>query len=206
MLKRVFIVGTGGHSKQVIDAFLDNGIKIEGAFDDFRTGIFYRDITILGSFKDIDAIVPSGENLFITLGDNQVRKKLHFIFKDRYNFPNCIRPSAEIPKDTVILGEGNYIGSFCKLGEDSAIGNFNIINECSFIAHDTIIDDYNHLAPNSTICGSVIIGSENLIGAGAIILPKIRIGNNNKVGAGAVVIKDIKDNCVYVGNPAKKIK
>jgi sugar O-acyltransferase (sialic acid O-acetyltransferase NeuD family) len=205
MLKRVFIVGTGGFSKQVIDAFIDSGIKIAGAFDDFRTGIFYRDTRILGSFKDINTIVPNKENLFITLGDNHTRKELRLKLEN-YKFPNCIRPNAEIPKDTAILGEGNYIGSFCKLGEDSKIGNFNFINECTILAHDTIIGDYNHLAPNTSMGGNATIGSENLIGTGAIILPKIKIGNNNKIGAGAVVIKDTEDNSVYVGNPAKKIK
>jgi sugar O-acyltransferase (sialic acid O-acetyltransferase NeuD family) len=205
MLKRVFIVGTGGFSKQVIDAFLDSGIKVAGAFDDFRTGIFYRDTRILGSFKDIDFMVPKKENLFITLGDNHTRKELRMKLNG-YNFPNCIRPSAEIPNDTTILGEGNYIGSFCKLGEDSKIGNFNFINECTILAHDTLIGDYNHLAPNTSMGGNAVIGSENLIGTATIILPKIKIGNNNKIGAGAVVIKDTEDNSVYVGNPAKKIK
>lgn len=205
MLKRVFLIGTGGFSKQVIDAFIDSGIKVAGAFDDFRTGVFYRDTKILGSFKDIDAIVPKRENLFITLGDNHIRKEIRLKLNG-YHFPNCIRPSAEIPKNTAILGEGNYIGSFCKLGEDSIIGNFNFINECTILAHDTNIRDYNHLAPNTSMGGNATIGSGNLIGTNAIILPKVKIGNNNKIGAGAVVIKDINNDSVYVGNPAKQIK
>lgn len=42
-----------------------------------------------------------------------------------------------------------------------------------------------------------------MIGAGAVILGNITIGNNVSIGANAVVTKDIPDNCVAVGVPAK---
>lgn len=41
---------------------------------------------------------------------------------------------------------------------------------------------------------------------GAIVIGKIMIGNNVIIGAGAVVTKDIPDDCVVVGNPARIIK
>lgn len=40
---------------------------------------------------------------------------------------------------------------------------------------------------------------------GAIILPNVRIGNNCIIGAGSVVSKDIEENSVVCGNPAKNI-
>lgn len=44
------------------------------------------------------------------------------------------------------------------------------------------------------------------MGAGAIVLPGVTIGNNVVVAAGAVVTKDVPDNCVVAGVPAKVIK
>lgn len=44
------------------------------------------------------------------------------------------------------------------------------------------------------------------VGAGATILPGVTIGKNAVVGAGSVVTKDVPDNAVAVGNPAKIIK
>ncbi len=44
------------------------------------------------------------------------------------------------------------------------------------------------------------------IGAGAIILPGVTIGENAIVGAGSVVTKDVPNNTVWVGNPARQIK
>ena len=50
------------------------------------------------------------------------------------------------------------------------------------------------------------IGDNCWIGGGAIILPGVKIGKNSIIGSGAVVTKDIPDNVVAAGNPAKIIK
>ena len=49
----------------------------------------------------------------------------------------------------------------------------------------------------------VNIGNNVWIGAGAIILPGVSIGDNSVIGAGSVVTKDIPNNSIAVGNPAK---
>lgn len=50
------------------------------------------------------------------------------------------------------------------------------------------------------------IGHSCVIGGGARILPGVRVGNYCVVGAGAVVTKDVPDNTIVAGNPAKVIK
>ena len=54
--------------------------------------------------------------------------------------------------------------------------------------------------------GRPIIGNNVALGVGSIIIGKINIGNNVIVGAGSVVVKDVPDNVVVAGNPAKIIK
>ena len=49
----------------------------------------------------------------------------------------------------------------------------------------------------------VIIKNNVFIGANSVILPGVEIGNNVIIGAGSVVTKDIPDNSVFAGNPAK---
>lgn len=53
--------------------------------------------------------------------------------------------------------------------------------------------------------GRVDIGDDVFIGANSIILPNVKIGSKVIIGAGAVVTKDITDNSLAVGNPAKII-
>lgn len=50
------------------------------------------------------------------------------------------------------------------------------------------------------------IGDNVYIGAGAKILGPITVGNNSVIGAGAVVLKDVPENSIIVGIPAKVIK
>ncbi|OMH83896.1 putative acetyltransferase [Zancudomyces culisetae] len=52
----------------------------------------------------------------------------------------------------------------------------------------------------------VRIGNSVWIGGGAIILPGVTLGDNVIVGAGSVVTKDVPDNAIVGGNPAKIIK
>ncbi len=50
------------------------------------------------------------------------------------------------------------------------------------------------------------IGNNVSLGANVCIMGDIKIGNNVVIGAGSVVVKDVPDNCVVAGNPAKIIK
>ncbi|MCH5332154.1 MAG: serine acetyltransferase [Alistipes sp.] len=54
--------------------------------------------------------------------------------------------------------------------------------------------------------GRPTIGDNVALGANVTIIGKVHIGNNVIVGAGSVVVKDIPDNCVVAGNPARIIK
>ncbi len=56
-----------------------------------------------------------------------------------------------------------------------------------------------------TRVGLVNIGNNVFIGASCTILPNVKIGNNCIIGANATVTKDIPDNSVAVGNPARVI-
>lgn len=68
------------------------------------------------------------------------------------------------------------------------------------------------IGQNTTIGGKSgwyevpIIGDNVQISAGARILGPIRIGSNVIIGANAVVVKDVPDNCIVAGIPAKIIK
>jgi maltose O-acetyltransferase len=52
----------------------------------------------------------------------------------------------------------------------------------------------------------VSIGNDCWIGGNSVILPGVKIGNGCTIGAGSVVTKDLPDNTLAVGNPAKVIR
>ncbi|MGL6247912.1 MAG: acyltransferase [Culicoidibacterales bacterium] len=56
-----------------------------------------------------------------------------------------------------------------------------------------------------TKIGQIIIGDSVFIGANVVVLPNIKIGKNSIIGSGSVVTKNVPDNVVVAGNPAKFI-
>ncbi|MBQ9598477.1 MAG: sugar O-acetyltransferase, partial [Clostridia bacterium] len=70
----------------------------------------------------------------------------------------------------------------------------------------TLNHDLNPEKRQSLIPSPVKIGSNVWIGAGSTILPGVTIGDNSVIGAGSVVTKDIPENVVAVGSPARVIK
>ena len=77
--------------------------------------------------------------------------------------------------------------------------NVTLAPRVHILAHDGSTSRYL----NCTIVGLVEIGDNSFIGASSIILPGVKIGSNVIVGSNSVVTKDIPDNCVYTGNPAR---
>ena len=77
-------------------------------------------------------------------------------------------------------------------------------NDHNFNLEDVPIYDQGYGLPDEN--DSVVIKSGAWIGAGSIILKGVIIGKNSVVGAGSVVTKNIPENTVAVGIPAKVIK
>lgn len=86
------------------------------------------------------------------------------------------------------------------------------IGDYVMIAPNTLITTINHpMNPSGRrkhlgIAKSVTIGNDVWIGANVTILPGVTIGNNVVVAAGAVVTKDVPDNVLVGGVPARVIK
>lgn len=102
----------------------------------------------------------------------------------------------DIP-DSTIIGKGFYIGHFSGIviSPSAVIGNNVNISQCVTIG----------VASRGKMKGAPIIGNEVYIGPGAKIVGKVCIGNNVAIGANAVVTKDVPNNSVVVGIPAKII-
>lgn len=79
--------------------------------------------------------------------------------------------------------------------------NVTIASRVYILAHDAS----TKLHLGYTRVGNVTIGNDVFIGANSTILPNVKIGNQVIIGAGSIVSRDIPDNSVAVGNPAKVV-
>lgn len=208
MSKKIFILGAGGFGREILNiftdlgrnddvlAFLEENCQREGKLINEKP---LYDISKLDEYnkKDVRLVCAIG---------TPIRKKLIEKTKEMgFEYETLIHPSV-IMSEWVKLGEGCIICAGNILTNQIKMGNYSILNLACTIGHDVIIKDYTTLSPGVHTSGNVSIGSECFIGTGAVIVEKVRIGNNSFIGAGAVVSKDIPNNVLAVGVPAKPIK
>ena len=108
-----------------------------------------------------------------------------------------IHPKAKIGKNLFIdHGMGVVIGETSEIGD-----NVTIYHNVTLGGISPSIDSDNqtNLKRHPTLQDDVVVGS------GAQILGPVIIGKNSKIGANAVVTKDVNENAVMVGIPAKNV-
>lgn len=84
--------------------------------------------------------------------------------------------------------------------------NVHITDDVVFVCHDGGTLLYRHLVPDLEITKPITVGDNVYIGIRSIIMPGVSIGNNVIIAAGSVVTKDLSDNGIYGGVPARLIK
>jgi len=108
-----------------------------------------------------------------------------------------IHPKAKIGKNLFIdHGMGVVIGETSEIGDNVTIYHMVTLGGISPSINS---NDQRHIKRHPTLMDNVVIGS------GAQILGPVVVGKNAKVGANAVVTKDVPENAVMLGIPAKNI-
>jgi sugar O-acyltransferase (sialic acid O-acetyltransferase NeuD family) len=113
-----------------------------------------------------------------------------------------IAPNAFV-SPTARVGPGSIVQMGVLVGRNARLGTAVKLNCGAQIHHDATVGDFTTVAPGARILGNVRIGSRTYIGSEAVILPRIRVGDDAVVGAGAVVCRDVGDDVVVKGVPAR---
>ena len=108
-----------------------------------------------------------------------------------------IHPNAKIGKNLFIdHGMGVVIGETSEIGDNVTIYHMVTLGGISPSINS---DDQRNTKRHPTLMDNVVVGS------GAQILGPVIVGKNAKIGANAVITKDVDENSVMVGIPAKNV-
>lgn len=103
----------------------------------------------------------------------------------------------------VSMGAGCLFESDVRMGVDTHMGDFVIIQSTTVIGYEVKIGSYTTIGSFVFVGGRVQIGNDVVIHPHATILPGKKIGDGAVIGAGAVVMSDVPPGVTMIGNPAK---
>ncbi len=207
-IKDVFLFGIGNYADPIIELCLDCNYRIKGLYhyNSDRNGKIVNGYKIIGDYNDFYRDHKRA-NVVVAIGENKIRcEKLKELKSHGHNLISLIHPTAHISKSAV-LGEGVYIHINSIVWSKSEIGDCTIISPNVLIGHHCKIGKACLISGSSTIGCYVTIKDKTLVGIGSTIISKeISIGQNVIIGGQSFVTRDIPDNEVWAGVPARKLR
>jgi sugar O-acyltransferase (sialic acid O-acetyltransferase NeuD family) len=210
-MKKIVLVGAGGHCKVIIDLIRSIGeYEIVGITDKNNVNEKIFSIDIIGDDSKLQEIYDLGvEYAFICVGaleNIKFRNKLFDVLKDiGFKLPVLVHRKAVV-SEYAKIDEGSCVMAGAIINSGASIGKNCIVNTGSIIEHDCVVKDNSHISPNACLAGGVIIGHNTQIGLSSSVIQNVIIGNNVILGSGAVAIDNIDDDTIATGVPAKVIR
>lgn len=205
------LIGAGTYGEVYLAYLLEAGINIIGFVDDNPelANKIIGGVPVLGRVSDLQNIKQKylAEAVYCPIGNNHLRVK--FLKQARslgYKTPNFIHSSVVISPN-VSIGEGVYILLGTHIMPYAKVDDFVMLSMNVNLAHHTHLEEGTFLSTGVNFGANIVAEKYSYVGIGSTIMTGIRtLGENCLIGAGAVVIKDVPENAVVAGVPAKVIK
>lgn len=171
--------------------------------DPAKNGTELAGMEVMSFIKAIETYGKENLEFFLAIGEPAVKDIVFKKLKDSdCAVTNLFHPEAIIDP-TSIYGEGNMIGRMAGIPPYGVFGNNIKVNGFTAIGHNVQLGDNVVVSAFAFIGGDTKVGRNTYIAPHACLRNGITIGQNVVIGMGSVVTKDIPDNAVVYGNPAK---
>lgn len=188
-MEDIILIGYGGHAKSMADCIeRQKEYHIIGYTEPNEVVSKYP---YLGPDDVLAEYYKKGvKNVAICqgyLGKGNIRERVYeMVKKIGFQLP-VITDSSSIVSESVVIGEGTFIGKSTIINAEAVIGKMCIINTKALIEHECKVGDFVHVAVGATICGQVEIENRAFIGANATVIQCRKVEHDVIVPAGKTV-------------------
>ena len=194
--ERILILGGGNIAVLVLDilARIPNQRAV-GILDDNPAlhGRTVQGCPVLGPLEDIARLWKEEAFDAATLAIGVLPLRSDLFTKHNaagIRFANIIDPSAQVLSDA-IMGSGNLIMSFCRIGPEAVIGHNNFLSAYVSLEHHNVLGDHCTFGPSVFTSGGVRMGSRVRFGTGVFIEPRLSIGDDVTIASGIVLTANV---------------
>jgi len=209
----IVLLGAGGNVNDVLDivdalAAAGRSVRVRGILDDYREqGAKHLGLPVLGSLSAARSIP---DVLFVSTIRNESMHRSHpeLVAKlglDRTRFTSLVHPVAHVSPRAAIA-HGVYVCAGASVAGGVVLHDHCSVGPNATVGHDTQVNAFAVIAASAVISGGVQVEQGCYVGSGASVKQGIRLGRGSLVGLGAVVVRDVDDEAVVVGNPARPLR
>ena len=207
-MKKILVIGSGGHAKVVIDLIESSTtFEIVGIVTKNQNIEHFMGYPVIGDDSVLDGYKRNGiDAIAIGVGgykDNEQRENIYNLVIIKGFIPVTLVHHSVILGRDVSMGRGCVVFPGVVINTDVKIGNNVIVATSSSVDHETVVEDHVLISAGVTIGANTIIKKGALIALGAKIVSGVTIEEKIIIGAGAVVVNDCKALGMYLGIPAK---
>lgn len=169
-MKKIILIGGGGHCKSVIDVIEQEGkYEIAGIIEKYvgesKPVLGYP---LIGTDDELEKLREQYEYAFVTIGhvkSNSIRVKLfEKLLSLGYKIPTIISPLSYVSKHAQVA-EGSVIMHHALINANAQIGKNCIINSKALVEHDAVVEDNVHISTGAIVNGGAIVKADSFYGS-----------------------------------------
>ena len=176
-MRRLIIVGAGGHARSVAETVLLSGkFELAGFLDDTFPGLAkVWDFPVLGTTADIEKCRAFAEVAVVAIGKNELREVLCGQLRTAgFELATVIHPCA-IVSPKAVVDAGCMIMAGAIIGTEAQLGSGVIVNCGAVVDHHCRVEDFGHLGVHAAMAGSSVLGRGTWMQAGSALGYGVRI-------------------------------
>lgn len=185
-MKRLMIVGAGGHGRSVAEAVLAAGkYKLVGFVDDAAPSQQYVwEWPVFGAAADLARYRQHADAAIVAIGNNRLREQLHqMLCTAGFELATVIHPKA-IVSPRAVIGAGSAIMAGAIVGTEAELGAGVIINCAAVVDHHCQVEDFGHLSVNAGMAGGSVLGRSAWMQVGSVLGYGVKVASGFVLGPG----------------------